>query len=176
MRGKRKGRIVLSLFMTLLLTLSVTACGKSYEAITKDSFAKAVSAEKFSVTDQSSMIKDDSNLEVVYLAQPKDKKDTKKSDEKNIFSGQYQVEYYKFDKADSCEKSYDKIDDELVSTYKSADGYKTTDKSSGDYAKRVVDTKERHYVVMRVKDSLVIAISPADKADTIDKIVDSLTK
>ena len=173
---KRKGRIGLTLFMSLLLMLSVTACGKSYKSISKDTFAKAVDAEGFTVTDQSSMIKDDSNLEVVYLAQPKDKKDTKDSDEKNIFSGQYQVEYYKFDTAENCEKSYDNIDDELVSTYKSADGYKTTDKSSGNYANRTVDTKARHYVVTRVEDTLIIAISPAKNADTIDKIVDAMLK
>lgn len=164
--------------MTLLLSIAMTGCGK-HKPVTKDKFAEIMTAEKFEVVDQSSMIAEGSDFSVVYLAQPKDAKeenteDSDASEETGLFTGQYQVEFYEFDDKGKCESSYDKLDDELVAAYKNAKGYSTTEKNSKNFSKRTVKTDGRYYVISRVEDTLVIAISPIDESKTIDGMLKKL--
>lgn len=177
---KVKRKVVSLVCLTMLVAMSLAGCGK-HKPATKDSFAEVMTDKGFEVVDQSSMITDGSDFSVVYLAQPKDEtkeKDEKKAeteeDETGLFTGQYQVEFYQFDDEDKCEASYDKLDDELVAAYKNASGYSTTEKNTSHFSKRTVKTDGRYYVISRVENTLVIAISPLDESKTIDSVLKEL--
>lgn len=179
MKSKLRTKVMLCVLTFVVMAIGLTACGSSKEPTDKDTFAKVLNDNSFKVVDQSSMIAEGSDFSVVYLAQPKtDGETTEKSDEESestgLFSAQYQVEFYKFNNADKCEATYDKLDDELVSSYKESDGYKTTETDKGSYARRNVTTKSRYYVITRIDDTLIVAIAPQDNVKTIDTILEKL--
>lgn len=175
-RGKTAVIVGIVAVLVVGLVVLVSVLTKLKESVTKDTFAEIMTDEGFEVVDQSSMIAEGSDFSVVYLAQPKNLKaeDVESTDESGLFSGQYQVEFYQFDDADKCEANYDTLDDELVAAYKNAKGYSTTEKNLSNFSKRTVKTDDRYYVISRVNDTLVIAISPIDEAKTIDDVLKKL--
>lgn len=178
---KQSKKIQVLTMLCVLMAVLLTACGQK-TATDKETFASVLDSHDFEVVDQSSMIAEGSDFSVVYLAQPNsDETDTESEDteisedsETGLFSGQYQIEFYKFNDADSCESTYDTLDDELVSSYKSASGYATTEKSSGSYERRNVTTDSRYYVITRIEDTLIVAISPVSEKDTLNSILKEL--
>lgn len=158
-----------SVMMLVMMTVTMlTGCG-SKNSIDKSEFAKIMSKEEYKVEDQSQMIKEGQDFSVVYMARPKAAIEAEKKGEAG-YSQQSQVEFYQFKDKKSCEETFDKLDDELVQAYKSAEKYET--KSSSD--SRWIRTGEIYYKISRVNDTMIIGVVPVAEEKTLNHIFDKL--
>lgn len=164
----RKG---LGLGMLLICSLFLLTGCSNKEPIDKATFAKTMDELSYRVEDQSKMISNQ-DFSVVYLARPQSELEKEKED--SSYKSQYQVEFYQFKDEESCEKSFDKLDDELVQAYKDAKSYKSGDGGSGNDAYRWIKTDKIFYQISKVDDTIVVGVAPVEQESDLKAVFDKL--
>ena len=88
--------------------------------------------------------------------------------------GQYQIEYYAFEKEEDAESIYSSMQGQLEDTYESANGTVKTSKNVGNYGSYKLSADGKYYVVSRIGNTLVYSATTSDYKNQVKKLVEDL--
>lgn len=139
--------------------LGIAGCSTDKTPVSADTFEEKMEEAGLTVNDQSEEAAEDSGMSAVKVA---------------FEEGNYQIEYYAFEKEEDAKDLYNSVQGGLEDTYESSNGTVKTSKSVGNYASYKLSADDNYFVVSRIGNTLVYSATTSEYKNQVKELVEDL--